>query len=161
MDGLATAEPNVFVSITIADCVPIYFFDPVKQVVCLTHAGLKGILSGIVKNSVKLLNDEFRTQTDNLLVGLGPSIKKRNYDISNYNEALFKGFEDFIEFDQSRKLIDLQGIIRAQLSVLGVKIDNIEVDPDCTFDEKEAYFSYRRDRSDPLETMVAYIGIKS
>ena len=57
MDGLATAEPNVFVSITIADCVPIYFFDPVKQVVCLTHAGLKGILSGIVKNSVKLLND--------------------------------------------------------------------------------------------------------
>ena len=159
-DGLATSESKVFVSITIADCVPIYFYDSIKQVVCIVHAGLKGILSGIVKNSIELLQGEFQTSANNLLVGLGPSIKKRNYDISKYDKSLVKGYEDFVSLEQGKKLIDLQAIIKAQLTVLGVKSDNIETDPACTFEEKETYFSHRRDQVDPLEAMVSYIGKK-
>lgn len=159
-DGLATSKSNLFVSITIADCVPLYFYDPVKQVICITHAGLKGILSGIVKNSVALLKNEFQSFPKDLLVGLGPSIKKRNYDISKYDVFLLKEFEDFIEHEQDRILIDLQAIIRTQLTSLGVKTSNIEIDPDCTFEEKKTYFSHRRDQVDPLETMVAYMGQK-
>ena len=42
-DGLITNDKNVYLSITIADCLPIVIFDPQKEVISLIHSGWKGL----------------------------------------------------------------------------------------------------------------------
>ena len=39
VDGLVTDEPNLPLLIYAADCVPLYFYDPIHHAIGLSHAG--------------------------------------------------------------------------------------------------------------------------
>ena len=38
-DGLVTDKKGIFLSLTVADCIPVYFFDSRKDIIGLAHAG--------------------------------------------------------------------------------------------------------------------------
>ncbi len=46
-DGLTTNQADVILTVTVADCVPIYFFDPKNKAIGLAHAGWRGTLQNI------------------------------------------------------------------------------------------------------------------
>jgi copper oxidase (laccase) domain-containing protein len=52
VDGLVTNNPGLYLTLTVADCFPVYFFDPKNQIVGIAHAGWRGILAGVIKNTV-------------------------------------------------------------------------------------------------------------
>ena len=51
VDGLVTDEPGLCLTTFYADCVPLFFLDPVKKVIGLSHSGWRGTVGKIGKDS--------------------------------------------------------------------------------------------------------------
>ncbi len=157
-DGLISKDKKIFLSVTIADCIPVYFYDPEKQIFGIAHCGWRGIVAGIAGSAVGKMK-EAGGKPENLLVALGPGIGKCHFEIKEDVLEKFSGYENFIERRDGKIIADLKGIIKLQLQNLGVPEENIENDPTCTF-ESDRFFSFRRDRPKEVEAMVAAIGMK-
>ena len=147
-DAIVCEIKNIGISILTADCVPILFYDTKKEIIGCVHAGWKGALKGIIKNTVKKFK-ELNSNENDLIAVVGPCINKKNYEV----KADF--FEKFISKDKNNEIFfkkinrekyvfDLRYFINKELSNLNIKnIDNIEMD---TFSEREFFYSYRRSR---------------
>ena len=157
-DGLVSKGKNIFLSVTIADCIPVYFYDPENQIFGIAHCGWRGIVAGIIGGMIGKM-EEAGGQSEDLHVALGPGIEKCHFEIKEDVLEKFSGHENFIERRDGKIFADLKGIIKSQLQKLGVLEENIENDPICTF-ESDRFFSFRRDRPKEVEAMVALIGIK-
>jgi len=81
VDALATSVPRLPLVVRVADCGPVYFYDPVQQVIALAHSGRKGTEGNIVAETIACLKDTFDTHPENLIVQLGPSIRPPHYEI--------------------------------------------------------------------------------
>lgn len=157
-DGLVTNDKNTFLSITIADCIPVYFYEPKNGISGIAHCGWKGIVNGIIKNTLNKIF-ELGGKTENLAVALGPGICKSHFEIKEDISDKFSDYPEFIIRSDDKISVDLRGIIKKQLGNFQIKSENIEDNPDCTF-EGDKYFSFRRDKPKIIEAMVAIIGTK-
>jgi len=73
-DGLITCQPGVALVTFYADCVPLFFLDPVYPAIALSHAGWRGTVEKIGAKTLKLMEETFGTRPEQCLVGIGPSI---------------------------------------------------------------------------------------
>ena len=137
---------NVGISTLTADCASIFFYDPKNKIIGCSHAGWKGALNGIIKNTVKKFN-ELNSNNNDLISVVGPCINKKNYKVKM---DLFKKFIDqdkkneifFEKISNKNYVFDLRGYINKEILNLNIKnIENIEKD---TFSEKDFFYSYRR-----------------
>ena len=58
-DAIITDLKNVGIGVLTADCVPVFLYDEINQVIACIHAGWKGAFSDIIKitvNKINLLN---------------------------------------------------------------------------------------------------------
>jgi copper oxidase (laccase) domain-containing protein len=81
VDALATAVPRLPLVIRVADCGPVFFYDPIKQVIALAHSGRKGTEGNIVAQTISCLRETFDTRAENVIVQLGPCIRPPHYEI--------------------------------------------------------------------------------
>jgi copper oxidase (laccase) domain-containing protein len=51
--------------------------------------------------------------------------------------------------------VDLRGILEKQARYM--EVSNIELHPDCTYCKADDYFSYRRDKPQHVQAMLAWI----
>lgn len=156
-DALVTAEKNLFLSVTVADCLPVFFYDPVAEAIGIAHAGWRGIVSGVLRQTVASLRD-CGAHTENISVAIGPGIQKCHFEIGTDIFPQFASFEKYITRKNGKIFVDLQGIAREQLENLGISAERIEASPLCTFCEPDRFFSYRRDKPEAIKVMVAVIG---
>ena len=56
-DGIITREKNKVIAIKTADCIPIVIYSTCSNIICILHAGRKGIEYNIIKNAYKILGD--------------------------------------------------------------------------------------------------------
>ena len=145
-DAIVSEVKNIGIGILTADCAPIFFYDQKKKIIGCAHAGWKGALNGIIKNTVKKFS-ELNSNNNDLIAVVGPCINNKNYEVKK------DFFEKFISKDKNNEIFfkkkgtekyvfDLRGFINNELSNLNIKnIDNIEMD---TFSEREFFYSYRR-----------------
>jgi len=159
-DAIITSEPELFLNITVSDCLPVFFYDPVKKVVALAHAGWRGLENGILKNTVSTFVSKYVTDPNDLIVGIGPCICKEHYQIQEDLVLKFKVYPDAIIRKGGNIFLDLTKIARIQLQSLGIAENNIEISKECTYGMPEKYFSYRRDKPETVEPMIAIIGTK-
>ena len=82
IDGLITSEPGLCLVCSFADCVPLYFVDPVNKCIGLSHSGWKGTVSKIGEKTIDLMNREFGSKASDLLCCIGPCISKECYEVS-------------------------------------------------------------------------------
>ena len=145
-DAIVSKVKNVGIGILAADCAPILFFDPKKEIIACAHSGWKGALSGIIENTVKKLN-ELNSKNEDLIVVIGPCISKKNYEVrkdffKNFISKNKKNDSFFEKTDNDKYKFDLRGFINKEISNLNVKnIENIEMD---TYSQKDFFYSYRR-----------------
>jgi len=156
-DGLVTDKKGIFLSLTVADCIPIYFHDHQKEIVGLAHAGWRGIVGGIIENTISKMKSLGSDPRD-ISVQLGPGINECHFEIKEDILDQFKGYEKFIFRKNEKMFVDLKGIILKQLENAGIKVENIQNDPNCTFCSSK-YFSFRRDKPPFTEAMIAIIGM--
>lgn len=158
-DGLVTKNKEISLAITVADCVPVFFFEPEKNIIAIAHAGWRGIVGRIVPKTIEKIK-ELGGDAQKLKVALGPGINACHFEIKEDVLGEFDEYEEFIIKKESKIFIDLKGIIRKQLESGGVAAGNIENDNECTY-ESEKYFSYRRDKTEVIEAMIAIVGFKN
>jgi len=139
-DALVTYNKNIFLTITVADCFPVYFFEPNTKIIALAHAGWRGVAKNIVIQTLKKIDPQ-KELRKSILVGIGPGIKSCCYDIEEKFLKNFKKYPKFIFRKNNKVFIDLLGIIKLQLLKEGIFCNNIELSKDCTYCLKDKYFS--------------------
>jgi polyphenol oxidase len=145
-DAIVCEIKNIGISILTADCVPILFYDTKKEIIGCVHAGWKGALKGIIKNTVKKFK-ELNSNENDLIAVVGPCINKKNYEVKKefYNKFLNvdKNNEKFFEKNSNKKyFFDLRGFVNSEMLNLNISnIENIDMD---TFSNKKYFYSYRR-----------------
>ena len=159
-DGLITKTKNLFLSATAADCFLLYFYDPTQRVIGIAHAGWRGILAGIVKNATDAMSTQCGASVENIMVGIGPGIRKCHFAISPADQEKFRSYPDFIVQRDANIFVGLPGIIEFQLLERGVPREHIEDAGVCTYCADQHYFSYRRDKLQVVQSMVGYIGLE-
>jgi hypothetical protein len=158
-DALVTKEKNLFLSVTVADCLPVFFYDPIAHVIGIAHSGWRGLIDGVLNKTLETMLN-CGAQTENIFVSFGPSIRDCHFEIQNDILPQFARYEKYIFSKEGKDFVDLQGIGREQLQNAGVLATHIETSALCTFCEHEIFFSYRRDQPEEIQAMVAAIGMK-
>jgi polyphenol oxidase len=140
-DALVTNKLNYALAISVADCYPILFHDPVNRVIGAAHAGWRGTLGGIAANTVDAMK-ELGAKTGDIRVAIGPGISCDKFPVGHDVLAKFHaaGFND--DCFHGNK-IDLVKCNTEMLVRSGVSVVNITALNRCTT-EKD-FFSYRRD----------------
>ena len=160
-DALLTKSAGVFLSITVADCLPVFLYDPVNNCVGLIHAGWRGLAKNIIPKTIQKMRSEFKSGPENVLVRIGPGIGVCHFEVKKDLLEKFKNLPAGASVKKHGKhFLNLKKIARRQLETAGLKKNNIETSGDCTYDLRSKYFSYRRDKPEFIETMMAVIGIK-
>lgn len=155
-DALYTNEINNFLAVSIADCIPIFLYEPEKKVVAAIHSGWKGTLNKITTITIEKLIKEFSFNPDKAYAYIGPGISVRHFEVGKEVADLF---DDDVKEKRNRKyFIDLKNHNFFQLVELGIRLENIEISEHCTFKETDLFHSYRRDK-DKSGRMLGVIGL--
>lgn len=150
VDALITAKKGLPLISFYADCVPLFFLDPVKRVVALAHAGWRGTVKKIGRQTVLQMNKYFSSKPGDIIVAVGPSISRDYYEVNDRVieefERAFSGYKEFIVYrGKERYLLDLWQANVLPLEELGIDKDNIFISNLCTFQNAQYFYSYRRE----------------
>lgn len=157
-DALITNQSKYLLTITVADCLPIYFYDKNKKVIALAHAGWRGVVLEIVKEVIDQFISHYNSNLGDIEIFVGPHIRDCHFEVKSDVASQFKSSDSIIR--NGRIYINLSRTVRDQLLGLGILNNNISISQECTYCLSDKYFSFRRDNPKELEAMVAYIGLK-
>ncbi len=156
VDGLMTDDPGVFLATFYADCVPLFFVDPIRRAVALSHAGWKGTAANIAAATLRAMTAEFGSDPADILAAIGPSIGKCCFEIGAEVAEVLLGLGDGLsggcvtpaevrtDGAAGRKYFaDLRGINRRMLEAGGVRPCHIETADLCTSCNSGWLFSHR------------------
>lgn len=150
IDGLITNEPGVTLVTSYADCVPLYFLDPVKSCIGLSHAGWRGTVKRIGPKTVKKMQEVFGCVPSDIIVGIGPSIGQCCFEVSEdvkieVEKATNHDIIDKIKknTDNGKYHIDLWALNAYLLEEAGIKAENIIRTDICTMCHSDILFSHR------------------
>ena len=163
VDGLLTDVPGVLLCTYEADCVPVYFYDPVKRVAGMVHSGWRGTADCISEKAAGMMKDRFGCRAEDICVFLGPHICGECYEVGGELITEFEknfgyaaaGF--FVKKSDEKYLLNMSAAIRFCLERAGIPGENITESGRCTFSE-EAFCSYRR-TGEKTERMLTAIGL--
>jgi len=142
-DALITDCAGIALAIYVADCIPVFLYDPVKRCIAAIHAGWRGTAALIVEKTVRALEDRYGTQATDIIAWIGPGITISEYEVDYSVASNFTA--QFYQKRGDKYLLDLKECNRSQLLNSGVLEQNIETDPHSTFADKQSYHSFRRD----------------
>ena len=150
-DGLITNRPDVTLVTYYADCVPLFFYDPVNHAGGVVHSGWKGTSKRIGQKAIEKMTESFGSDPANILAGIGPCASACCYEIDQAVIDLFdwmgKDLHSFLTpRSEGKFLIDLKGINKHIMQAAGIKPENIEVTTHCTMCETDLFFSYRKEK---------------
>ncbi len=150
IDGLMTNVPGIPLMTFYADCVPVFFYDPVKKVVAMNHSGWKGTVAKISRCMLSRLKEEYGTEASDLICAVGPSICKDCYEVSEdvakqFMDAYTKAQVDEIVYDKGdgKYLLDLHRANYYNLVDSDVLPEKIDVTNICTCCNSDVLFSHR------------------
>ncbi|MEG2348425.1 MAG: peptidoglycan editing factor PgeF [Clostridia bacterium] len=152
-DAYITKEKNVALFVNTADCTPIIFYDCIKNIIGLAHAGWKGTVSKIHVNVINDFISKFNSNPEDIIVCLAPSIGKccfssREENFKKEFTNVWENEENYIKIDQDETFyIDTHYLIKKDLLQLGIKKKNITDSNICTNCNFEDFFSYRKSKS--------------
>jgi len=149
-DGHATGTAGILLTISVADCVPVYVVDPRSGVFALVHAGWRGTVGGILGEAVKLLEGRARSPVSSIAIHCGISICGACYEVgSEVANALGLGVPE-----GTKSRVDLRSHLAAQAWALGVR--DITISPFCS--AHDAGFHSHRASAGQAGRMIAYLG---
>jgi len=155
-DGLVTTNSNILLTLKVADCAPVFLYEPLKRIIGLVHSGWRGTVGNIVSNAIKLMQKNGAESRD-IRCFLGPTISKCCYEV-DWEVSQYINDEAKVKIDYDKWKVDLHGQIRYQLTELGVPANSIRVSNLCTYESLECH-SYRRD-GENAGRMYAFLSLK-
>jgi len=145
-DGHATASGGLLLTVSVADCVPVYLLVPQTGTLALVHAGWRGVASGILSRAVALLRE--RTGVGEVVMHCGVGICGACYEVGP--EVLAQ----FPDSEAGAGHLDLRAVLAGQARVLGVTEQSRS--PWCSAHDPD-FFSHRASHGRDGR-MIAYLG---
>lgn len=118
IDGLITDESGVLLACFFADCVPLYFVDPVHHAIGLAHSGWRGTVGRMGQKMIDSMSRAFGTRPEAIQAAIGPSICQSCYEVSEEVAVAFAK-----QFTSGRKLA-VEYLQRYQQEITETDIDN-------------------------------------
>ncbi len=143
-DAAYARAPGSVCAVMTADCLPVLFCDRAGTVVAAAHAGWRGLLAGVLEQTLATMGCPAGT----ILAWLGPAIGPDNFEVGDEVRSAFiarnaEAAGAFRAAGGGKWLADLYALARLRLSIAGVA--GIYGGGGCTFAERDRFFSYRRD----------------
>ena len=147
IDGHATNDRGLLLTITVADCIPVYLAVPHKGAIALVHAGWRGTASGILQRGVELLKWRSFAKAGDIVMHCGVGICGDCYEV---------GSEVADRFGLAgASHLDLRDILAQQARDLGIQ--DVSISPWCSAEGRDRFFSHRASGGRDGR-MVAYLG---
>lgn len=147
IDGLATDIPGIALATFFADCVPLYFVDPVHKAIGLAHSGWRGTVAGMGACMVQFMQEHFQSDPRDLVAAVGPSICVDCYEVSEEVAEQFReGFpEEVLQKGKApgKYQLDLWKANESILLKAGILPEHLSVTDVCTCHNPEYLFSHR------------------
>lgn len=166
VDGMITNVPGLVLATFYADCVPLYFIDPVHRAIGLSHSGWRGTVAKIGEVTVRRMQEEFGSDPSEIYGAVGPSICQDCYEVSedvieqfraafpqDKWDALFYGKPD------GKYQLDLWEANHQIMLGAGLKEEHISMPNLCTCCNSEFLFSHRASHG-RRGNLGAFLGIR-
>ncbi len=144
-DGSYTRQVGHSCVVMTADCLPVLFCDQAGTQVAAAHAGWRGLLDGVLENTV----DTF-TEPQKVMAWLGPAIGPQAFEVGGEVRQAFINKDPNaascftpVAGKDEKYLADLYALARQRLGSVGV--EQIYGGTECTFSQGQDYYSHRRD----------------
>jgi YfiH family protein len=141
-DALITAQPNVLLGVTVADCTPILLYEPKAKLIAAIHAGWRGTEQMIALATVRKMI-ELGGSPEKIFAFIGASASGEKYEVGLEVATLFEE-KHVVDLHNGKFLLDVKAANLDQLLFAGVPKNQIEVSPLCTISDERLH-SYRRD----------------
>lgn len=165
VDGLVTDVPGICLVTFYADCVPLFFVDPVKKVIGLSHSGWRGTVAKIGKETVRKMREVYGCDPGDILAAVGPSICQDCYEVS---EEVIRQFQaHFLEKDWASLFYKKENgkyqldLWRANALIFlesGIKTEHIAVTNICTHCNSDVLYSHRA-MGDQRGNLAAFLAL--
>ena len=149
-DGMITDVPGVCLVTFYADCVPLYFVDPVRRVIGLSHSGWRGTVNKMANVTVEKMKREFHSDPADIIAAIGPSICRDCYEvgedvISQFREHYPRKYWDQIFFQKKdgKYQLDLWKANEYNLMDSGIRPEHMAITNVCTCCNPAILFSHR------------------
>ncbi len=142
-DAAYTDEEGIVCTVLTADCLPVTFCDQSGEHIAVAHAGWRGLVNGVLENTLQTIP----VNNKNITCWLGPAIGPNKFEIGIEVVKQFltkdKIHSNAFEESNNKYFADIYRIARNILAKQNVF--NVCGGEHCTFSEKESFYSYRRD----------------
>lgn len=137
-DASYTSLANVVCAVMTADCLPILLAAKDASCVSAVHAGWRGLASGVVQNTMTMLDSD----PSNITMWVGPHISQKHYEVGEDVKQAFAAFDfAFSQKSEDSYYCNLFAITQAIAHSLGVKdVVNSQI---CTYEQKLDFYSHR------------------
>lgn len=159
-DGIITDDPTVTLVTSHADCGAYFFYDPVHRAIGMAHAGWKGTLLRIGAEMARRMAEEFDTDPSDIIAATGPCICRDCFEV---DADLGKKFQSEFGYPgisrpgrQGKAYVDLELAAAVQFVEAGIRPESITLMNACTYENRQHFFSHRRDKG-ITGSMAAYI----
>ncbi|MCD8299956.1 MAG: peptidoglycan editing factor PgeF [Clostridiales bacterium] len=154
VDGLITDVSDLTLALFFADCVPLYFVDPVHRAIGLSHSGWRGTVNRMGECTLKAMSAAYDTRPGDVICAIGPSICQSCYevsaDVADQFASAFPGHEkEILAFHGtdadggSKYSLDLWKANEIILLDAGITPDHLSVTDICTCCNSDILFSHR------------------
>ncbi len=153
VDALITNHLNIALCINVADCLPIFIYDPIHCAIGLVHSGWRGTARNIVGNTFEMMSEVFHTNPQKCYVSIGPGISGAGYEV---DQKVFDAFREnqhkHAGFTRTRPRhwnLDLTKTVVSQLRELGVKEKSLSCSQWRTDTDSRTLQSHRLENNCP------------
>lgn len=165
VDGMITNVPGLVLATFYADCVPLYFIDPVRKAIGLSHSGWRGTAAHIGAVTVRRMQEEYGSLPEDIYGAIGPSICQECYEVSEDVILEFqKTFPEqswrdlFYRKENGKYQLNLWEANRQIMLESGLIEEHISLPGLCTCCNPEFLFSHRASRG-KRGNLGAFLGI--
>ncbi len=156
-DASFATQSGVVCAIQTADCLPVLFCDTAGQVVANAHAGWRGLVEGVLENTVMRMRE---AGAGEIMVWLGPAISAQQFEVG---EDVFQAFthqdakaqQAFKPISACKYLADIYMLARMRLQNVGINL--VYGGNFCTMTNAQDFYSYRRDKTTGRMATVIWI----
>lgn len=166
VDGLVTNVPGICLVTFYADCVPLYFVDPVKKAIGLSHSGWRGTVGKIGKVTIEMMQKEYGSDPKDIIAAVGPSICQDCYEVSeDVIEQFQKNFKEtdwpqlFYKKENGKYQLNLWKANELIFREAGILPEHIAVTNVCTHCNSDVLYSHRR-TGNQRGNLAAFLALK-
>ncbi|MDR0405688.1 MAG: peptidoglycan editing factor PgeF [Clostridiales bacterium] len=141
-DALVTNVPGVALCTFHADCVPLFFLDPVKRVIALAHSGWRGTRRNIAAKTIRNMEAAFGCRPSDLLAAIAPAIGVCHMEVG---QEVAEEFDEKYITRTDKPRLDLPLLCRDQITEAGVSARRVTMSNICTYCRNDLFYSYRGD----------------